>query len=277
MELTERQQREKAYYEQYAAKFDLDSKVDLAPVMGPLSGRERRPWNSYWRTYELPINQFHQRLISNDKENAPTLLDFGCGPGDNALRFASAGFNIKGFDISEGNITVSRNLFAKNQMSEQGEFNVGTAEKLNFADESFEAIVGIDILHHVDIPKAVREVKRVLKPGGIAIFREPIEVPFLDWIRNTALVRKFVPNAASLDAHITEDERKLNQVDVAILREVFPNMRMEKFLIFSRFDKFIRRHDQKNTSFLEKLDYTLCKLIPGFKNLAGGVIFILEK
>lgn len=276
MELSERQQREKAYYEQYAAKFDLESEVDLEPALGPLTGRERRPWNSYWRTYELPINHFISRL-KDERAKAPTLLDFGCGPGDNALRFASAGFHIKGFDISEGNISISRNLFAKNQMSERAEFSVGTAEKLGHADESFEAVVGIDILHHVDIPKAIREVKRVLRPGGIAIFREPIEVPLLDWIRNTALIRKIVPNVASLNAHITEDERKLNQGDVAILREAFPNMRMEKFLIFSRFDRFIRRHGQKNPSLLEKIDYALCRFIPGLKNLAGGVIFILEK
>lgn len=274
MQLTERQKREKQYYEQFAAKFDLESEVDLAPIIGPLSGQERRPWNSYWRTYELPINHFAKELQRHDKLE---ILDFGCGPGDNSLRFAKAGFQVTGFDISQKNVEVSRVLFEKYEVTTQGRFLVSTAEELNFEIESFDAVVGIDILHHVDIERAMIEVKRVLKPGGIAVFREPIEVPFLDTIRNSWIVRKIVPNEASLDAHITEDERKLNEKDVSIIRQYFPELQMEKFLLFSRFDKFIRRPGQKNSSWLERLDCWLMRFIPGARTLAGGVIFILRK
>lgn len=271
-ELSARQLREKEYYEQYASKFDVNQTIDFAPIEGPLLGKERRPWNSYWRTYELPVEYF---LNNNGNKNFE-LLDLGCGPGDNSLRFSRIGYKVTGFDISASNIENCKKLFEQNNCSDRGHFLVSVAEKLEFKNESFEVVAGVDILHHIDIPKTMREVKRILKPGGVAVFREPVEVPFLDWIRNTAIVRFFVPNAASLDAHITEDERKLNINDFKNIQEVFPDMVIERSLILSRFDKFLRRNS-KGASFLEQVDYFLIKIIPGYALLGGGAVIILKK
>ncbi|GAB4024260.1 MAG: hypothetical protein Fur0010_27560 [Bdellovibrio sp.] len=270
--LSERQQREKEYYEKYANTFDLDTEIDFAPIDGPMSGRERRPWNSYWRTYELLID-FWQNAQSQNLR----LLDFGCGPGDNSLRFSRIGFHVTGFDISESNIKNCYTLFEKNKMSERGEFLVSVAEKLPFENETFDVVAGIDILHHVDIPKAMLEVRRVLKEGGIAVFREPIEVPFLDWIRNSKLVTFFVPNQASLENHITEDERKLNRQDFINIAAVFPDMKIERSLILSRFDKFIIKKSNKKASTLEKIDMFLSRIIPGYSKLGGAVVIKLVK
>lgn len=270
--LSERQLREKEYYEKYAHTFDLKQEIDFAPIEGPLLEKERRPWNSYWRTYELPIDHFRQVQKADAK-----LLDFGCGPGDNSLRFSRIGYKVTGFDISEKNVENCRTLFAKNGQSENGHFVVSVAEKLPFENESFEIVVGIDILHHVDIPIAVREVLRVLKNNGIAVFREPIEVPILDRIRNSWLIKKLVPNEVSLENHITKDERKLNVNDFKALNEIFPNMTIERSLILSRFDKFIRPHGAKHASLLEKIDYFLSKLLPFYSQLGGAAVIILKK
>ena len=271
--MTKRQLREKEYYEQFAASFDPGQEIDFAPIEGPISGKESRPWNSYWRTYELLID--HHKAIKH--EDQARLLDFGCGPGENALRFASIGYHVSGFDISESNVQLSNKLFGHHKIQKDGEFQVSTAEKLSYGDSSFDTIVGIDILHHVDIPKAVAECHRVLKDGGIAVFREPIEVPVLESIRNSKLVSSLVPNKASFDAHITEDERKLNNFDLDEIKKIFPNMKVEKFLIFSRFDKFFRKGSDPSPSTLEKIDWFLSKWMPGFKSLGGGMVIILEK
>jgi len=270
--MSERQLREKEYYEKYAHSFNLNEDIDFSPIEGPLLERERRPWNSYWRTYEVPIDFF--KNLNNQKA---TLLDFGCGPGDNSLRFSRIGYYVIGFDISEANIENCKKLFAKNNQSEKATFLVSVAESLPFEDESFNVVSGIDILHHVDIPVAIKEVRRVLKSGGIAIFREPIEVPFLDFIRNTRLVKFFVPNEASLENHITEDERKLNINDFKALEKEFPNISIERSLILSRFDKFLRSKNNKKASILEKIDYLLCKIIPFYSQLGGAAVIILKK
>lgn len=271
--LTERQLREKEYYEQYAEQHSISGPIDFSPIDGVLLGTERRPWNSYWRTYELPIHAYLSLKPSAQQE--AKLLDFGCGPGDNSLRFSRVGFKVTGFDISENNIKSCRNLFERN--STPGTFVVSVAEQLPFADETFDVVAGVDILHHVDIVRSINEVRRVLKTNGVAVFREPIEVPLLDNIRNTALVKMLVPNKASLENHITEDERKLNKVDLELIKKIFPDITVERSLILSRLDKFVRRGSNPKASLLEKVDYLLCKVIPFYKKLGGAAVIVLRK
>lgn len=265
--MTERQRREKEYYDNYAKKFALEGKkIDLSPVLGPVSGGERRPWNSYWRLYEL---------ASLAGRPGDRLLDFGSGPGENALRFASAGYDVEGFDISGENVKVARKLFALNDV--KGVFEVSGAESLPYEDESFDVIAGIDILHHVDIPLALRECARVLKKGGKAFFREPVESPFLDRVRNTKAVLALAPKDASFERHITEDERKLNRLDEEEIFKVFPKHRKESFCVLSRLDKFFREGAHPRPSLLERVDHFLLKTLPGVSRFAGAAVYELEK
>lgn len=264
VELTDRQKREKEYYDQYAGSFDLNREVDFSPVVS----KEKRPWNSYWSVYHLAAENF--------KPNA-LLLDFGSGPGDNALRFAKIGYKVEGFDISESNVAVSHMVFEKNGFSGQGNFQVSPAETLPYPDNHFDFIAGIDILHHIDIAKSIAECRRVLKPGGIAIFREPLEVPLLDLIRNTWLVKLFAPKKKSFELHITEDERKLNQTDIAVVGKIFPNQVLKRYFLLARFDKFLREGSDPQPSLLEKIDHFLMTKIPALKYLGGVVIFVLKK
>ncbi len=270
--LTARQIREKDYYRQFAQNFNINQHIDFSPVEGPLLEKERRPWNSYWRTYELPVDYFRDQ-----KKSDLNLLDFGCGPGDNALRFSRVGYHVTGFDICEENIKTCNELFSINSCEEKGSFVVSPAEELPFQDNSFDVVVGIDILHHVDIPRAMEEVRRTLKDDGVAIFREPIEVPVFDKLRNTRLVRFFFPNTPSLENHITPDERKLNAQDLRLITSLFPEVKIERSLIFSRFDKLFRKHGDKTPSFLERIDHLICRVIPMIGHFGGAAVIILKK
>lgn len=265
--LTERQKREKEYYDNYAKTFAPESRrVDMAPVLGPLNGTERRPWNSYWKVYELAV-------LSSF--SGARLLDFGSGPGENALRFSKAGYEVEGFDISEENVKISNKLFELH--GALGHFVVSGAESLPYEDNSFDVVAGIDILHHVDIPLALRECRRVLKKGGKAIFREPIESPLLDGIRNTKPVLALAPKDVSFERHITEDERKLNRKDEEEIAKVFPKIRKHYFCLFSRFDKFYRQGSDPRPSALERFDRFLFRAAPAVASLAGSVVYELEK
>ena len=262
--LTDRQKREKTFYEQYVESYNINNEIEFAPVRGD----EERPWNSYWAVYSYAQTFFTP---------GAKLLDFGSGPGENALRFSHIGYFVEGFDICEANIVVSRKLFKKFSKAEQANFCVSAAEKLPYPSDHFEFIAGIDILHHVDVEKSLKECKRVLKSGGVAIFREPIEVPFLDWIRNTFIVRVFAPKNKSLDLHITEDERKLNRRDIRIIESVFPNVQYQHFFLLARFDKFYRKGSDSHPSILEKFDHMLLRMFPFLKVLGGVRLIILKK
>lgn len=257
--LTPRQLNERSYYNEFS-KLGKTSKVSFDPV----SGTERRPWNSYWTVYE----KVKEAYSSPDQR----LLDFGCGAGAPSMCFAFVGYEVWGFDVSENNIDIARQLAADHRFDDRTHFSVGVAEKLEYPSDFFDVIVGIDILHHVDIEPAIHECRRVLKPGGLVIFREHLEAPLFDRIRNTRLVRRYFPKEKSFEKGITEDERKLTSEDLDILRSVFPDLQIEHFALFSRLDPYLLKPKPGKPSFWERLDYSLLKFSPAIKKLAGGVV-----
>lgn len=253
----ERQKRERLYYDTYV------DHAPEAPSFEPISGHETRSWNPYWRLFELVAAQY---------EPGATLLDFGCGWGTNTVVFAKIGFAVEGFDISPRNIERTTSLAARYGMADRLHAQIDAAEALSYADAQFDVVVGVDILHHVDIELAIREVRRVLKPGGVAIFREPVEQSLFDRLRNTAIVRRFRPNSKSFEKHITEDERKLSQADLTTIFATFPHHRIESFRMLSRLDAL----SSSLTAPLEKLDQRLTAL-PGFTWWRGTALLILHK
>ena len=96
------------------------------------------------------------------------VLEIGCGVGTDGLQFARAGATYTGVDLTEAAVELARKNFASAGMA--GDFRVSDAENLDFADESFDIVYSHGGLHHTpDIEAAVREIHRVLKPGGRAI------------------------------------------------------------------------------------------------------------
>lgn len=263
-DLTERQKREREYFDEYAAKMGVDS-VSFEPVLG----KEKRPWNSYWAVYHL-ISDFY-------RESGQKLLDFGCGWGIAAMRYAHVGYDVYGFDISEKNIDLCRTLAEKMGYGECTHFSIQTAEHLQYNNDFFDVVAGIDILHHVDIEPAISEVHRVLKPGGLAVFREWIEVPLFDVLRNSAPVKFFFPKDASFVDQRTRDERKLNRHDMSIITRYFPDLETLRFCIFSRLRKILPVRNPEKPSRLEKMDFRLIRYFPFLKRFGGEIVLVLRK
>jgi len=98
-------------------------------------------------------------------------LEIGCGTGFFLLNLAQAGVVEKGHvtDISPGMVAVAEQNAAALGLSVEG--RVADAETLPYDDASFDLVVGHAVLHHVpDVEKALREVLRVLRPGGRLVF-----------------------------------------------------------------------------------------------------------
>jgi len=118
-----------------------------------------------------------------------TVLEYGCGDGTNTILLGNRGAKIISLDLSPELIEVARARVVANGLSEGVEFVVGSAHNVPLPDESVDVVVGIAILHHLDLTLAATEVKRLLKKGGTAVFQEPV--------RNSTLmrfVRKLIPN-----------------------------------------------------------------------------------
>lgn len=118
-----------------------------------------------------------------------TVLEYGCGDGTNTILLGNRGAKIISLDLSPELIRVARARVVANGLSEGVEFVVGSAHNVPLPDESVDVVVGIAILHHLDLTLAAAEVKRLLKKGGTAVFQEPVRNSTL--IR---LIRKLIPN-----------------------------------------------------------------------------------
>lgn len=267
-ELTARQLRERAFFDEYWSRFGDVEQVNLDVI----AGKETRPWNSYWHVFEAA-----KKLYA---AGARKLLDFGCGGGTNAGILATLGYEVTGFDISPKCVATAKQIVTAHGLSDRCHFSVQASERLEYPDNYFDVVVGIDILHHVEIGSSVAECLRVLKPGGgVALFREFVEVPAFDRVRNTALVRLLFPNGKTLDhwAYITEDERKLTDQDIALIRGLCPSTTEKRFTVLARLDRLLRRPGKGSASTMEKIDYWLCNRIPALNKFGGSVVLEFHK
>ena len=270
--LTERQQREQAYFDKYVDSQSIYTNFE------PVEGLQFRPWNPYWYVAEV-LGKFY---VSPSQR----VLDFGCGYGNYSMLWARLGYEVFGFDVSERNISSARRLAEHYGFGGRTHFEVGVAENLSYPSESFDVVAGIDILHHVDIPASIRECFRILKPGGIAVFKEPIEVPIFDRLRNTRWAKRLCSNEKSFERGITEDERKLSKRDVDQIASVFPDREIRTFRLFSRLDAFSRalrvRGGETHLHFivfraLAQFDQTCFKYLSFLKPLGGEIVLTLVK
>jgi SAM-dependent methyltransferase len=96
------------------------------------------------------------------------VLEIGCGLGTDGAQFAKAGADYTGVDLTDAAVDLARTHFELRGL--RGDFRTADAENLDFADESFDLVYSHGVLHHTpDTAGAVREIHRVLKPGGRAM------------------------------------------------------------------------------------------------------------
>lgn len=104
-----------------------------------------------------------------------TVLDYCCGNGEDSLLIAQHGARkVVGIDISGVSIENCTRRAAAENVSHIATFQEMDAEKMTFADSTFDMATEYGCLHHVDLNKAYAELARVLKPGGKVICNEAL-------------------------------------------------------------------------------------------------------
>jgi ubiquinone/menaquinone biosynthesis C-methylase UbiE len=114
-------------------------------------------------------------LDAMDIADTAKVLDIGCGTGLAARAIARRnGFagTITGVDLSPYLVAAAKRLAAEEGVAERLDFRAGDVHKLDFSDNSFDALVAHTVLSHVEDPLSVlKEAARVVKPGGtVGIF-----------------------------------------------------------------------------------------------------------
>ncbi|MBU4314923.1 MAG: class I SAM-dependent methyltransferase [Candidatus Portnoybacteria bacterium] len=103
------------------------------------------------------------------KHNVNDVLDLGCGAGRNLIYLAKKNFNLSGLDLAPEGLKLIKKDLSKNKI--KADLAVGSIyNKFSYQDESFDAIISVQVLQHgteKQILKAIDEIKRILKPGGL--------------------------------------------------------------------------------------------------------------
>ena len=99
------------------------------------------------------------------------ILDIGCAAGGEIRDLRARGFSVVGMDLAPTMVELARRRFADDP---EVQFCRADAERLPFADHSLDHVVCLGVFEFLgDQPLAVREINRVMRPGGIAVFAIP--------------------------------------------------------------------------------------------------------
>lgn len=118
-------------------------------------------------------NRFYTEVIKPFIKETDRVLDFGCGPGTFLGITAPLCKEIVGTDISQKFIDACEETIKKLELTNASTQYISPG-KLPFKDESFDAIIMVDVIHHLEhIDETLKHALKVLKPGGRLIVFEP--------------------------------------------------------------------------------------------------------
>lgn len=132
-----------------------------------------------------------------------TVLDLGCGSGECIPALAARGANVVGVDLSPELIALAQERL-RSQEVDTASLRVGSAYDTGLSAASVDVAFCMSLLHHLEIPRAMAEIQRVLRPDGYAIVKEPIR---LSRVYNR--VRSFFPEHDDISEYehpLTRDE-----------------------------------------------------------------------
>ena len=131
----------------------------------------RADLDKYYAVMQRSLGLFRQ--LAREASRGADVLEYGCGAQPHSLEVARDARSVHGIDISPVAIEQAR-ASATAEGLDRFEFTVGDAESLDFPDDSFDLVFGSAIVHHLEIDRALRDVARVLRPEGRALFIEPL-------------------------------------------------------------------------------------------------------
>lgn len=122
-------------------------------------------WFERIEEHRYALEPFIHAVAQFTRYRGKELLEIGVGAGTDHLQWARAGARCHGVDLTQAAIETTRAHLALHGLS--SELQRLSAESLPFPDASFDLVYSWGVIHHAERPEAiVREIRRVLRPGG---------------------------------------------------------------------------------------------------------------
>ena len=175
--------------------------------------------------YRFDKLDYLPRLVDFNGFRGQRLLEVGCGIGTDLVRFARGGAHVTGVDLAPQSIALARSNFELHGLGGQADLREGNGEALPFEDAHFDVTYAHGVLQYThDARRMVAECRRVLAPGGLAIFMVYNRVSWLNAMSTVLGVGLEHADAPVLNKYsIPEFERLLHGfADIRIVPERFP-------------------------------------------------------
>ncbi len=195
------------------------------------------------------------KMLSRHLRPGMTVLEVGCGAGYFTRELARSGADIVAIDVSPELLEIARaNCSAPNVR-----YEIQNAYELSYLDAGFDSVVGSSVLHHLETEEALREIYRVLKPGGTICFTEPNMLnPQIAIQKNVPWVKRKLGDSPDETAFFRWPLRRL--LEITGYREV-------------RIDPFDFLHPQTPVALVNRLDAVgrFLERVPVISEFAGSL------
>ncbi len=247
-------------------KDEIEYEDKIAPLYDKLY------YSTFWEKVQIRdfFNFFKGQLQEGDK-----VLDFGCGPAILWDQFAKIKKVIfVGADISPKMIKEAKKKFPK------GNFWILDGRKLPFKNEEFKVVICSSVLHHLPqtaIDPILAELRRVIKPYGLIVGREPQQDQYLShqgWLTGSVMALVHMINRRlKIKAQV---EPKIHQYHTSFKIDNLANL-ISKYFVIKKieskytFSEYLKKYNDRAIQMkLRDLDKTL-------KNYKGVQIFYLAQ
>lgn len=184
-------------------------------------------------TYHFEKLHHLLRLVDFDAWRGRDVLDVGCGAGVEVVRFARGGARVRGVDLSGSAVSLTRQNLA--QQGLRAGLAVADGEALPFRDESMDFVYAHGVMQYTtDGRKLATECRRVLRPGGRALFQVYNRVSWLTLLSAVSRVGLEHEDAPVLRKYSAEEFK----TDLAGFRKV--DLIFERFPVKSRLHKGLK-------------------------------------
>jgi SAM-dependent methyltransferase len=253
----ERERRERETFSKIASERSAvtDLRIDPAEIA------RYRSFTEGGATPVLSIEKCFQLAAPRGKR----VLEICCHHGENGALLALLGGDVDSVDIAEPLVELAKQRIVENGLESTQRAHVMSVHEMEFPDTTFDVVFGKASLHHLDLALARREVHRVLKPGGYAVFSEPVQL-----LPGIATLRKWVPITPDAES---PDERPLSRQDLDEFCRPFSRVETFGFRLFSRLDRLSPRA----LGPLSKLDRRVLDRFPRLAPLGGLCVFRVWK
>jgi len=250
-----------------------ETNLDPGNLGKPLS-LERFDLNEELEFYFSPEQRYAlDKMWGKEGLRGKRVLEIGCGMGVFALFLARQEAEVYVVDLARERLSFLRKKARLLGLSKRIHIFCATAERLPFPSIVFDIVYTKSVLIHTELNEAAHESERVLKPGGRAVFIEPMKSnPF------AALYRKFLgpKEWKTITTYFDRDR-------LILLGRPFAKSRVRFFYLFS-FLAFFWQFGWKNrrlfrffTGAMNTLDGFLFRLIPPLRRMAWFAVVTADK